>query len=167
MKKAIVGFPKCGTVSLQYFLGEGTKRYEFTYLKDGIEKYFKKFPNTRPAIIIRNPADRIWSAYCYFDQFKKMSFAEFLEPKKSGMDPRIGIDDPIEQADYWKYIEPWLYINPLIYKLENIRKNSNFPWKNTARNYRGINDDERILLIKKLEEKNLFEKYEKIQEVLE
>lgn len=162
--KCVVGFPKCGTVSLQHLLGQGTRRYEYIYMKNGIEKFLKEQKDRQPVIIVRDPVERIWSAYAYFDQFREMSFAEFLE-KREIKDERLGIDDPIEQADYWKYIKPWLKFNPLIYKLEEMKKDPRFKWRNKTTKHRAINEEERELLIKKLNEKGILEKYQRIKEL--
>ena len=84
---AVIGFPKCGTVSLEKylkrkFLDISVIRYEAIWLRVGVQEYEEKHNNKRPVIIVRNPVDRIWSAFRYFNFYKTMSLEDFLKEIK-------------------------------------------------------------------------------------
>lgn len=145
---AVVGFPKCGTVSLQSRLPPDTPRYEWAYLTFGKDAFLHRFPNTRPIFITRDPVERTWSAYCYFDVFTKMGLEEWLQNGVGKCDQRLGIHDPVKCANYGYYINQWRDLNPIVIKLEDYKKK--LPRKNVGGKYRYMNDKERKILEKYL-----------------
>ena len=111
---AILGFPKCGTQALKaHIMGKLNKvcyNLEIAYRKTGINAWsHPDHIGCTPIIIYRDPIERLWSAYHYFQYFrvrKKLSFPEFLEYRDETMQS-IGCNDPIECCDYQKYIDKW------------------------------------------------------------
>lgn len=120
--------------------------------------FLDTYPDRQPVFIVRNPVERTWSAYRFFKMHEKMSLEEFLKPKPI-YDQRLGIDDPIRQSDYMKYMEKWMDLNPRIVKLESMK----LPRKNTTEIFRKMNDGERKLLEQVLEDS--IKKYHEIKEI--
>ena len=119
----IVGFPKCGTVSLEKFLqakGHHTTRAELAWTDTGVAYFEKHYSQYRPVFITRNPADRIWSGYHYFNLYQSYTFKEILSGKISTKYDDMGMRDPIEQSDYATYIKPWEKLDPIILSMEEM-----------------------------------------------
>lgn len=170
----IVGFPKCGTVSLEKYLKRkypepdtSVVRFEYAWKREGAKACEEKHSNKRPVIIVRNPVDRIWSAFRYFEFYKKMSLEEFLK-NKVDHDGRLGTGDPIECSDYQKWIDKWMHLNPIVVKLETMIVLGNFPNENPtegrAGNWPTLSNEDTELITNKLNEKRMLEKYEQLQE---
>lgn len=132
-----IGFIKCGQNSVvQYFYDKykmpyKMERNEFIANKMGEKLYVDKYhkEKKRAVICIRDPVDRIWSAYHYFDTYnKKMSFEEYLF--YVGCNDSFGEENPVMMSNYDKWIYRFKKYDPLIIKLEDIRKEEGFPHKN-------------------------------------
>ena len=142
-KVLIIGFPKCGSSSLRTYL---TKKFvnvisfqdASLYDSDWESKCLGKCkqPNTLPVIIIRDPYERIWSAYWWSKKWGvDISFEEFLSRKGDGVtlspedrvDISAGISNPVEACDFWKYIKKAEACNPLILRFEDMIRLGCFP----------------------------------------
>ncbi len=171
---AVVGFPKCGTVSLEKYLKRkfpepqiSVVRFEYAWKRHGVKAYEEKHSNKRPVIIVRNPVDRILSAFRYFEFYKKMSLEEFLKDKVDH-DGRLGTGDPIECSDYQKWINKWMHLDPIVVKLETMRALGNFPNENPTEGRAGewptLRKEDTELITNELQKKGIIEKYVKLQE---
>ena len=117
----IIGFPKAGTVSLQNFLRKKKKkkihRRELIYLDDGPDIFEKNYKGCIPVIIKRNPIDRLWSAYNYYQWLKSIPFKEWVLNEKHIN--QIGTNSPIKSCDYDYFIKRFERFNPQICDLES------------------------------------------------
>ena len=110
-KVNVIGFSKCGTTALtNYLFSKGLKvsQSEFLiYKKDeGIKIFNDITPDFTPVVIIRNPADKLWSEYHYRPHFKDMTFNEFLNFRDEDW-RGVGLHNPIAGVNYQHYIEHW------------------------------------------------------------
>ena len=137
MKYIIIGFPKCGTQSLEKYLtdkGHTVLREELVYLKDGLKQYLTKYSDYIPVLITRIPECRQWSLYHFKEYHKTMSFNEFRNKKfKVGLN--FGLDTALECSQYEKYIKNWRKHKVIIHKLSEIQKEKDFPLMNKNQNY--------------------------------
>jgi hypothetical protein len=129
MKFNIVGFPKCGTQSLEKFLsdkGHDVVRTELVYMDNGIEEHLQHYSQYRTVFITRDPEERMKSLY-FFDHFHlEMSYEEFKKTTHTrGIN--FGVQTPETCCDYEKYIKQWSQFNPLVFKLENLKNLQGFP----------------------------------------
>jgi len=136
-------FPKCGSTSLREYL-----RFQYPELDiqsfPGYSLYHKDWTrnvlgscqakNVLCMIIIRNPYDRIWSAYWWSKKLNvDISFEDFLQVghpqllNSKDIDSASGVDDPIGCSDYWKYIAKAKGCNPLIVRFEDMIKIPEYP----------------------------------------
>lgn len=121
-KYVILGFSRCGNTSLSKYLQ--CAHPEIGY--NGTEEYLRVYPQCIPVFIIRNPVDRIWSLYHFFDYFKRWDFERFLDFKNERWHG-VGCNDVIEQSNYAKYIESFIPYDAVVYRFEEIIKRSDFP----------------------------------------
>ncbi len=134
----VVGFQKCGQHSAIVHLQEQgfeVKKYEIAYQPNAVELLHKKYPNHRPVFICRNRADMIWSTYHYFQYNNEMSFEDYLEIDR--YDKQKGVQNPIERADYNKWIKPFAHeeLNPLVLNFDSLIENERFPNLNKGGKY--------------------------------
>ncbi len=114
----ILGFQKCGQTALSAYLN--CKVDELIYYPDAIERYKSHYLNHRPVFILRDPLERLWSEYHYFEHYREeMSFREFLTHRSDKADR--GFTTPIERTDYWRWIEPFRAFHPLILNLSDMQ----------------------------------------------
>ncbi len=140
MKYIIIGFPKCGTQSLEQYLvnqGHTVLRTELVYLKTGLEEYETKYSDYIPVLITRLPECRQWSLYHFKEYHKEMSFEEFRD-KKFTLGLNFGLDSPRSCSEYEKYIDVWKKYGVIVYKLSEISQDKNFPVMNENANYTGV-----------------------------
>jgi len=137
MKYAIIGFPKCGTVSLENKLIEeyGKENVirivpELIWNNKGPKIMMEQYKDYTPVIITRDPADRIWSAFKYYTQFKRMWFEKFLRGNNVRY-KSIGCYQPIYQSDYNMYISR--FKDPIVYSLEELQQDPDFPHENKTK----------------------------------
>lgn len=110
-KVNVIGFSKCGTTALtNYLFSKGLKvsHSEFLIYKkeEGIKIFNEITPDFTPVVIIRNPADKLWSEYHYRPHFKNMTFDEFLDFRDESW-RGVGLHNPLEGVNYQDYIEYW------------------------------------------------------------
>lgn len=126
MKYAIVGFQKCGTVSLEAYLkGRFGKDNvirivpELTWMKGGSIQFYKKYRHDyRPVIITRNYQEMLKSAYNYYPEFRSWKYDTFMRAP-----PWKSYDDEIKAFETF---------HPIVLSLEEMKKNPNFPHMNKS-----------------------------------
>lgn len=118
----IIGFPKCGTVSLQKYLkkkhGVKVHRNEILWSEKSLGEWNKHYQGCKPVIIKRDPIERIWSAYNYYAWAMCKPFYIWIENDKPLN--RTGTNSPIQAVNYDRFIQPFLHLKPEIYQLEEI-----------------------------------------------
>lgn len=156
MKYVVVGFPKCGQESLVKYLqnqGHEAKRFDVIWLDNAVDLYKKAFSDWTPAIITRDPAERIWSGYHYWSYHKFMVFSEYL--KINTYRPVIGHENPIIQSDYSRWIKPFLPFKPEFFIFEEMVKKPDFPHQNKTANKPGLSKPWRNKINEILEQNNI------------
>ena len=140
-----VGFPKCGQVSMQDYLDKRfgkIKRAEIGWRDDAVEKWndivrnFKEFDLT-PVFAIREPIQRMWSAWTYFGKSHAPDFPTYLINR---LYQPYGEGNPIMASNYWKYIRKFEKFNPIVLDLEAMSANPDFPKLNTTAEVKFKND---------------------------
>lgn len=136
----IIGFPKCGQVSMQSYLSEiytgyNIRRDEIMWKRSGVEDYEKIYGKlgVRPIIILRDPIEAIWSYYWYMGHGDKnnpvfMEYEEFLVAPN--YNEQLGEENPISCYNFNKWIKRFTKFKPIIIELEEMKKNPNFPLLN-------------------------------------
>ncbi len=114
-KLIIIGFQKCGQTALRNYLNCGIN--ELVYYPDAVQRFETHNKGLRPVFITRDPAEKLWSEYHYFDY--KMTFIEFLDHRSTEVCD--GYTTPIERCDYFRWIEPFKHLNPLVVTLESMQ----------------------------------------------
>jgi len=108
-----------------------------------------KETGTLPVIIIRDPYERIWSAYWWSKKWGvHISFEEFLSRKDDGVvlsrekrvDMSSGISNPIQACDFWKYIKKAETCDPLIFRFEDMVRLGCFPHEAKTVGAKGVKD---------------------------
>ncbi len=136
-KFAVIGFPKCGTVSAQTWLlqkypnHENILKLEFPCYGD--VKRFEKggdLEDYTPVFITRDPAEMLWSFYVYFN-FKEKGIDNPVDMLDIPMQA-FGMHhlSPLKQADFDHWIGMFKHLNPLILSLEEIKQDETFPHEN-------------------------------------
>ena len=175
-KVLIIGFPKCGSSSLRTYLRKKFPSIDVISFP-GVSLYHPEWKSTcldmcqedgtLPVIIIRDPYERIWSAYWWSKKWGvHISFEEFLSRKGDGVtlspegrvDIGAGLSNPVEACDFWKYIKKAEACNPLIFRFEDMTRLGCFPHEAKTMGFRVENgilvkpelDDESRKLIKEV-----------------
>lgn len=131
-KIAIIGFPKCATTSLANYLEnifpdtEIKKMETMVYDTYGVEQFKDSYSDFKPVIITRDPADRLWSGYYFYEFNKKMPFEDFVK-RRSGDMFHAGLGEPIKQSIYTDYTKTWRDLEPIHVTLEDLAKIDDFP----------------------------------------
>lgn len=115
----IIGFQKCGQTALSSYLK--CKVNELIYYPDATDRFKSHYQHThRPVFITRDPTEKLWSEYHYFERYREeMTFIEFLDYRSDQVDQ--GYTTPVERCDYFRWIEPFKQFNPLVLSLENMQ----------------------------------------------
>jgi hypothetical protein len=149
MKYAVIGFPKCGTVSTQRWLlnrGHDATKNEWPIYWE-INKIREFLGDRIPVIVIRDKADALWSFYEYFGYDKlKIPFKEFLHLRVRANN--FLNHTPLEIYDYDKWIDRIKPLNPEIYRIEELHKLYDYPHENKTINKSIIPDEYRNLILK-------------------
>ena len=142
IKYAVIGFPKCGQVSMQEYLA---KRYndvyridrpELIWRRSGVKDFEEQYHNygVKGIIITRNPVKACWSYYWYIhygtEGTRYMEYEDFLT-QKIYSDP-LGEKNPISCYNFEKWIKRFQKFNPIVVRLEDMIENKNFPLLNTT-----------------------------------
>ncbi len=131
-KYVVVGFPKCGQISLvNYLISKGfdVTRFDQIWRLDALEKTEGQHPDRQPIIVTRDKVEMIWSSYWYWPYNTYMSFPQYLKhevPTQSS----LGTENPIDHADYERHIDKFAELNPIIFKFEDLVKIPEFPHDN-------------------------------------
>ena len=151
----ILGMPKCGTVSLEKYLkerfpGKEARRIEQVWKENAIQRVTTQRPpeEWHYVIILRDNIERIWSGYHYFDYVNKMTLEEYLNYDIHEIN-RMGIANPIKQADYNHWLKVWAELDPIVVTLEEMQKYPGFPHENRTaprRHYPEMTESERTLI---------------------
>ena len=130
----IVGFPKCGTISLHKHLidrfgDNNVKRDECIFKDNAVEGFKRRWGDmATPVIAFRDLPERCWSWYYYIKP--DMPYARFLQTM--ARNPGFGELNPIKQCNVKKWVTPWLKLKPLFYSFESMIKERGFPHINTS-----------------------------------
>ncbi len=128
-KYIIVGFPKCGQMSLMAYLknqGHDVERFDQIWRSDSAKRTKEQHPGRIPIIITRAPIQMIWSSYFYWHYKSVMSFPKYLKHKVR-RESSLGDENPIDHADYEKHIAKFADMNPILFKFEELLKLPDFP----------------------------------------
>ncbi len=156
----ILGFPKCGTTSLMPYLAKKhgvsvardagfysgetkpvVQRREWSYLpfEEQLKRFKHEFGNPEDyhlAFITRDPIERCWSGFEAWRHYIPFSYEEYLNitnPDDLKGLKYLGEVNPIKQVDYEYWIKPWRKYDIEVYKLEEIRKDPDFPHVNSLK----------------------------------
>ncbi len=163
-KICVIGFAKCGQVSLVRYLKNKYPKVEILRPEvawaDTI--HFMESVNVKEfsfVAIIRNPIDRIQSGVRYWHNIKEKYNTFGIERLLKGIGPfgfRTGWQDPIEQSNYNKYLEKFEIKHDVniekVYQLEEMVKDPNFPFNNKSDNRTTFSEEERNLIQNKVNE---------------
>jgi hypothetical protein len=127
--------PKCGTVSLEKYLKERFPGKEARRIEQVWKNALERVTTQRPpeewhyVIILRDNVKRIWSGYHYFKFSNQMTLEEYLNHGHNESN-RMGAVNPIEQADYGKWLDVWSSLDPITVYLEDMVEMDGFPHDN-------------------------------------
>ena len=134
MNYAVIGFPKCGTASMQEYLmkkypDSNSVKLEFPIYGEA-HKFEKELKGYRPVILTRDRKEMLWSFYNYFSM-TSVPFEDFLEMPIRAYNMK-GLT-PLEQTDYDRWIEPFKKYDPWILTLDEAMKLDGFPHNEITR----------------------------------
>jgi len=151
----IVGFPKCGTISLHQYLinkyGDNNVKRDECILQDHAVQLFKqRWGNmATPVIAFRDLPERCWSWYHHLKP--DMTYYKFLR-SRARKENRFGELNPIRQCNIKKWVTPWLNLKPLFFSFEAMVNNPEFPHLNESKEKLKMNSTQRDMTIKLLRE---------------
>ena len=154
MKYIIVGFIKCGQMSLIKKLkdeGHIVEKLECVTSPLGPKMIEKNYPGHQVIILMRDPVKRMWSQYLYLKEKRlyTKTFEEYLEwfkPHHFWFN-----ENPIYQSHYAEHLPRWKKMNPIIYHFEDLIKEPNFPHENATKIKFKISEEQQKLAKEKLE----------------
>jgi len=156
----ILGFPKCGTTSLLTYLAKkhgipvardggfynGEKkpvvqRREWCHLpfEEQLKRFKYEFGDPKDyhfVFITRDPIERCWSGFEAWKHYIPFTYEEYLNvtnPDDLKGLKYLGEVNPIKQVDYEHWIKPWREYDIEVYKLEEVRKDPDFPQTNSLK----------------------------------
>jgi len=143
----VVGFPKCGQVSMQTYLQNRFKgqpsRNEIAWRDDAVP-YFERIQanhvksNLTPLFILRDPIERVWSAFLYMGLPNITHFPTYLVNR---LYQPYGEGNPIMESNYTKWINPFKKFNPMVLDVADMMKNPDFPNANRTQDIKYKNQD--------------------------
>jgi len=131
-KYVIVGFPKCGQISLETYLknhGHDVQRHDTIWRTNARQIIEDQNPGRIPLIITRDPVQMIWSSYFYWHYKVVMKFEKYLTHRVH-RESSLGHENPIEHADYEKHVRKFEDMNPILYKFEELIQIEGYPHEN-------------------------------------
>jgi len=152
-KYVIVGFPKCGQMSLEkYFKDQGydIQRNDCIWNSNSLQEIKDQNPGRIPIIITRDPIDMIWDSYWYWHYKSLMSFPEYLT-YSTERESNLGHENPIDHADYEKHILKFAELNPILFKFNEMIRIPGYPHVNQTDNKPQITPEYRKMIEKALE----------------
>ena len=128
MNAAVIGFPKCGTVSMAEYLrkkypDDNILKLEFPIYGEQ-DKFEDKLKGYTPVIMTRDKVNFLWSFYNYFS-LSSVPFEKFLDMPFRAYNMK-GLT-PLQQADFDRWIEPYKKFNPMIVRIEEAQQWEGFP----------------------------------------
>lgn len=153
MKYVIVGFIKCGQMSLKKKLeaeGHEVRKFECVTNPLGPRMIKKNAPDFEPVIITRDPIKRIWSQYEFLtEQFDyKMTFEQYLHYWNHHL---IWFNEnPIFMSNYAEHLKHWPGVK--IYHLEDLIIAGNFPKVNEGKKKTKMSDEDKELATRMLKD---------------
>ena len=160
MKYVIIGFPKCGQVSLVEWLkkqGHEAIRNDIIWKIDAVQTIKQNYIDKGyiPIIITRDPVERIWSGFNYWHyRTRGITLPDYL--KMESYNTSIGEENPIKQSDYLRYAEPYKKYNVIIYKLEELQEIPGFPHENKTQKKEPFAPGLRRMIDEALKHKHLY-----------
>lgn len=139
-KFAVVGFPKCGTMSLAEYLkkkhpGAEVTRPENIYIDLRGLHVQEKWHEWKCCVITRGPAARIKSGIRYFTELRTLPINEILKGTYNGAIryQNVGFRNPVQQSDYEYYIKKFERrhgVQITRYRFEDLVQDEDFPHAN-------------------------------------
>ncbi len=163
-KICIVGFPKCGQISLMRYLKRKYPKAEVLrpeIIWEDTIRFTKTIDIKEFSVIVitRNPVDRIQSGIRYWENIRKTYETFGIEKVLKGIGPfgfKTGWQDPIEQSNYSKYIEKFEIQYDVniekVYELEKMITDPDFYYHNVSENKTTFSKDERNLIQIRIDE---------------
>lgn len=146
MRYAILGFPKCGTISTQKWYSD--KGYDCTKpewpIFWSIDKVKKFLGDRIPVIVTREKSEALWSFYEYFGYRGQIPFKDFLNLRIRATN--FLNYTPLEMFDYDRWINNLKELNPIIHKLEDLQKLDDYPHENLTMRKTSIPQEEKDLV---------------------
>jgi len=131
-KYVVVGFPKCGQISLVNYLikkGYDVTRMDCIWRSNAKELIEGQHGGRQPIIVTRDPIAMIWSSYWYWPYNTYMSFPQYLKHEVP-TETSLGTENPIDHADYERHIAKFADMNPLMFKFEDLITLPDYPHDN-------------------------------------
>lgn len=158
-KHAIIGFPKCGTMSMLEYIknkyGEQVTRPENIYMTPRDMHKVQDWSTYKCWAITRNPLNRIMSGIRYFTELRQLSVKDVLDGK--GFKPQnyenVGFKNAIYQSDYHyfavKFQEKYGVRIGMV-KFEDMIKEKTFPHINESKEKRVFTQEDKDLITDRL-----------------
>jgi len=135
VKYVIVGFPKCGQVSLVEYLirqGHQAKKFDKIWHDDALRMILERYQNNEQFVVItRDPIDRMWSGWRFWHYHEHMSFEKYTHV--FGTQSSVGQENPIAQSNYAYWLDIIKPLDPLLTTFEEVVKLPNFPHENKTK----------------------------------
>lgn len=135
MKYVVIGFPKCGQVSLVEYLnklGHEAVKYDMIWKESCVLDVKSKYPDYQSIVITRDPIQRIWSGFNFWLYHEMMSFSHYLKLQR--ISRTLGEENPILQSYYYYWIDRVKRVlNPIIVRFEDLIKLPDFPHENKTK----------------------------------
>ena len=161
MHYEILGFPKCASTSFRFYMHDLYGKDHVSFSKETpylpnydkiLEQKLKKDPDLKFYAIIRDPYERLWSAYHWTIRWKQdfpelIPFKAFLKYcSDDEFMTRRGLDKPAEKSDYNRFLEPLEKNYKIeVIKCEDLYNSPKFPHEakttTVIRAIRGFNID--------------------------
>ena len=151
----IIGFPKCGTISLHQYLidkygDNNVKRDECVFQPNAVQYFKQRWGNmATPIIAFRDLPERCWSWYHHIAP--DMTYYKFLH-SHARKENKFGELNPIRQCNIKKWVTPWLELKPLFFSFEAMVKDPAFPHLNESKEKLKMTTTHRDLTIRLLRE---------------
>lgn len=153
-KYVVVGFPKCGQLSLVSYLtakGFDVVRNDCIWRSDAKKLIEVQNPGRQPIIIIRDQIQMIWSSYWYWHYKDVMSFPNYLV-HKTRRETALGNENPLDHADYEKHIQKFADMDPLLFDFGEMIQFPDFPHENKTTGKPQIVEKFRAMIEKAIED---------------
>ena len=149
----VIGFPKCGTMSMVEWLRVRNPKAEISrpeniYIEDKVD-----WSKWECVAITRDPMKRLQSGHGYFTQLRGLDVNDLLKGYGKGY-RNVGFENPIEQSDYDRYIARFEHkhgVKVKVYRFEDMIKDSDFPHINDTQYKKIWNEKEKKLVKSQLE----------------